>query len=101
MVYLPLEGGMIAVPAFIHLFNMNDAEARATSIFTILPMVIVSGFVYYKGQYIDWNLGIKCALGGIIGGYLGAVILKKFSNRVLRILFIIFLIYVSIRMIVC
>lgn len=91
---------MIAVPAFIHLFNMNDAEARATSIFTILPMVIVSGFVYYKGQYIDWNLGIKCALGGIIGGYLGAVILKKFSNRVLRILFIIFLIYVSIRMIV-
>ena len=92
---------MIAVPAFIHLFNMNDAEARATSIFTILPMVIVSGFVYYKGQYIDWNLGIKCALGGIIGGYLGAVILKKFSNRVLRILFIIFLIYVSIRMIVC
>ena len=35
-------GGMILVPAFVYLFKLNETEARATSIFTILPMVITS-----------------------------------------------------------
>ena len=61
-------GGMIVVPALIHIFKLEDAKARATSVFAILPMVVVSGLFYYKNDYIDWNLGIKCAIGGIIGG---------------------------------
>ena len=91
-------GGMIVVPALIHIFNLEDAKARGTSIFSILPMVIVSGFFYYKNNYIDWNIGIKCAIGGIVGGFIGAKLLKKLSNKILRILFIMFLIYTSVRL---
>ena len=83
-------GGMIVVPALIHLFKLEDSKARATSVFAILPMVIASGIFYYKNDYIDWNLGIKCAIGGIIGGVIGAKLLKKMPTKVLRILFIIF-----------
>ena len=92
-------GGMILVPSFIHILKMNEKEARATSIFSILPMVIVSGFFYMKGNYIDWSLGIKCAVGGIIGGYIGAKLLKKLSDKILKISFIIFLGYSSVKMI--
>ena len=92
-------GGMIVVPALIHLYKLEDAKARATSVFAILPMVITSGIFYYKNDYIDWNTGIKCAIGGIIGGIIGAKLLKKISTRILRILFIIFLIYTSTKMI--
>ncbi len=92
-------GGMIVVPALIHLYKLEDAKARATSVFVILPMVITSGIFYYKNDYIDWNIGIKCAIGGIIGGIIGAKLLKKISTRILRILFIIFLIYTSTKMI--
>ena len=92
-------GGMIVVPALIHLFKLEDSKARATSVFAILPMVIASGIFYYKNDYIDWNLGIKCAIGGIIGGVIGAKLLKKMPTKVLRILFIIFLTYTSIKMI--
>lgn len=92
-------GGMIVVPALIHIFNLEDSKARATSIFAILPMVITSGIFYYRNNYIDWNIGIKCAIGGIIGGFIGAKLLKKLSSKVLRILFIIFLIYTSIKII--
>lgn len=91
---------MIVVPALIHIFKLEDNKARATSVFIILPMVIASSIFYYKNNYIDWNLGIKCALGGIIGGVIGAKLLKKFSGLTLRILFIIFLGYTSIRMII-
>lgn len=93
-------GGMIVVPAFVHIFKMDDAEARATSVFTILPMVIASGLFYYNNNYVDWNVGIECAIGGIIGGVIGAKLLKKLSNKVLKIAFIVFLTYVAIKMII-
>ena len=91
-------GGMIVVPALIHIFKLEDSKARSTSIFAILPMVIASGIFYYKNDYVDWNLGIKCAIGGTIGGIIGAKLLKKISTRTLRILFVIFLIYTSVKM---
>lgn len=93
-------GGMIVVPAFVHIFKLKEAEARATSAFAILPMVIASGLLYYTNNYIDWNIGIKCAIGGIIGGALGSKLLKKLSDKVLKTIFIVFLFYVSIKMII-
>ena len=92
-------GGMIVVPALIHLFKLEDAKARATSVFAILPMVITSGIFYYRNDHIDWNLGIKCALGGTIGGIIGAKLLKKMSTKTLKIMFLMFLIYTSVKMI--
>ena len=93
-------GGMIVVPAFVHIFKLDEAEARATSVFAILPMVITSGLFYYNNNFVDWSIGIKCAIGGIIGGFIGAKLLKKLSDKILKILFIIFLVYVSIKMII-
>lgn len=73
--------------------------ARATSVFAILPMVIASSFFYLKNNYIDWKIGILCAIGGIVGGYIGTKLLRKLSDKILKISFIVFLAYVSIRMI--
>lgn len=91
-------GGMIVVPAFVHIFKLSEKEARATSIFVILPMVITSGIFYYNNNYVDWNIGIKCAIGGIIGGIIGARLLKKLPEKALKQIFIVFLIYASLRM---
>ena len=92
-------GGMIVVPALVYLLNFNEKKARATSVFAILPMVIASGFFYMQNNFIDWHIGIKCAIGGIIGGYIGTILLKKLSNNILKIILTNFLIYMSIRMI--
>ena len=91
-------GGMIIVPAFIHLLNMEDSKARGTSGFSILPMVITSSIFYYQGNYINWNTALLCGIGGTIGGYFGAKLLKKLPEKVLKIAFTVFLIYVSFRM---
>lgn len=91
-------GGMIIVPAFIHLLNMEDSKARGTSVFCILPMVITSSIFYYQGHYIEWKTAILCAIGGTIGGYFGAKLLKKLPEKVLKIAFTGFLVYVSFRM---
>ena len=59
-------GGMILVPSFIYLLKLDQKEARATSVFCIVPMVLVSSIFYYKNNYINWQVGILCAIGGII-----------------------------------
>lgn len=91
-------GGMILVPAFIHLLNLDATKSRGTSVFCILPMVITSSFFYYKGNFIDWKIAILCAIGGAIGGYIGAKLLKKLPEKIMKIAFTIFLIYVSYKM---
>lgn len=92
-------GGMILVPAFMYLLEMPSKKARGTSVFCILPMVLTSSIFYYKSNYIDWKIGILCAIGGAIGGYMGAKLLKKLPEKVLKIAFTIFLIYISYKMI--
>lgn len=92
-------GGMILVPGFIYLLNLKDVEARATSAFCILPMVVTSGIFYYKNKSIDLKIGILCAIGGIIGGIVGAKLLKKVPTKYLKIAFTIFLIYASYKII--
>ena len=92
-------GGMILVPAFYYVLKLNEVESRATSVFCILPMVLASSIFYYKGNFMDWRLGAMCAVGGIIGGMIGSKLLKKVDEKYLKISFILFLIYVSYKMI--
>ena len=91
-------GGLILVPAFMYILKLESNKARGTSVFCILPMVITSSFFYYKGKYIDWRIAIYCAIGGTIGGYIGAKLLRKIPEKYLKIAFTILLIYVSFKM---
>lgn len=91
-------GGLILVPAFMYLLKLESNKARGTSVFCILPMVITSSFFYYQGHFIDWKIAILCAIGGTIGGYIGAKSLKKIPEKYLKIAFTIILAYVAFRM---
>lgn len=91
-------GGMILVPAYLYFLGLSEEEARATSVFSILPMVITSSIFYYKDKYIDWKLGLLCAIGGIVGGMIGAKLLKKLSDHILKLSFIVFLLYAAIKL---
>lgn len=91
-------GGLILVPSFIYILKIDPKKARATSLCCMLTMVIVSGFFYYKNNYIDWKASLLCAIGGILGGYLGAKVLKKVPDYLLKIVFTIFIAYYSFRM---
>ena len=60
-------GGMILVPAFVHLLKLDATKSRGTSVFCILPMVITSSIFYYKGNFIDWKIAVLCAAGRCSG----------------------------------
>lgn len=81
------------------MLNMEPQKARGTSVFCILPMVVTSSFFYYQSNFIDWKIAILCGAGGAIGGYIGAKLLKKLPDKIFKIAFTAFLIYVSLKMI--
>lgn len=89
-------GGLILVPAFIYLLHLDPVKARATSIMCILPMVIISSFFYAKNNYINWEYGIYCAIGGTIGSFIGTKLLNKMPRLILKISFSLFLIYIGV-----
>lgn len=93
-------GGMILVPFMTLILHDEEVESRATTILCIFFMVIVSSFFYFKQDSIEWNLAIKCAIGGIVGGIIGSKLLVNLDKKILNILFIILLIYSGIRMII-
>lgn len=93
-------GGLILVPLFLYTLKMEPKKARATSIFCILPMVIVTSIFYGKNQFIHWKTGILCAIGGIVGGLVGAKLLNKIPDKYLKLAFTGFLIYAGLNMLI-
>ena len=90
-------GGMILVPAFIFFLKFNEKEARATSIMCILAMVITTSFFYMKNNFINFKLAVECAIGGTIGGFVGSKLLNKLNDKILKITFIVFILYMGIK----
>lgn len=92
-------GGLIIVPALLYTLKLQPQKARATSLFCILPMVLVTAIFYGQNDFIRWDIGMKCAIGGIIGGIIGAKLLNYLPEKYLKIAFTLFLIYAGINMI--
>ena len=92
-------GGLIAVPGLVYLIHTEEKEARAIAIFCILPMVLSSMIFYKRAGNVDLRLGVLCGIGGLIGGWLGANILKKINDKYLVLIFIVFLIYSAVLII--
>lgn len=92
-------GGTIVVPAMVYLLDIDEHKAHATAISIILPLTIISSFFYINSNFADWDLILKTSVGGIIGGYIGAKLLKITPAKYLSKIFGVFMIFASIRMV--
>ena len=79
-------GGMIAVP-MLQKSGLTEKVAHATAILLILPVSLLSFFLYaWKGLY-DTSVLIPTALGVTTGGSLGAWLLGKLPVKTVNLLF--------------
>lgn len=93
-------GGMILVPFMTLVMKDEEVMSRATTILCIFFMVLVSSLFYQKQNSVDWNIALKCSIGGIIGGIIGSKLLVKLDKNVLKLSFVILLIYSGVKMII-
>jgi len=91
-------GGMICVPMLMHVLKLPEKNAHATTLLIMLPLSIASFIIYILSGNIEWLKALNVSVGFIIGGILGAVILKKISNVWLGIIFSIIIIAGGVKL---
>jgi len=92
-------GGTLLVPALQRFFNIETHKSHATALTVMLPLSVLSAFVYIRGDKVDWQVVLWVTAGGIPGGFAGAMLLNKLSSKWLHRLFGAFMIAAAIRMI--
>lgn len=72
---LGIGGGVVLVPAMVHLLHMDQHAAQGTSLFVLLPPIGLGALLEYRKRGdVDFRAGIFCAMGMLFGGYIGGLI---------------------------
>ena len=91
-------GGMLAVPALSYILGYDERHSHATAIAVILPLCLVSTIVYALRSSFAWSVVIPTVIGVIVGGVLGAMLLKKLSNDIISFLFYGLMLFCGLKM---
>lgn len=92
-------GGMICVPLLL-LLGLSNKKAQATAILVMVPISIASAIVYYSNGNLDMGVALFVCLGSVVGGVLGALLLKKLNNLTLQYIFAFVVLAAGIKVLV-
>ncbi|KXZ39407.1 hypothetical protein SAMN05661008_00407 [Alkalithermobacter thermoalcaliphilus JW-YL-7 = DSM 7308] len=92
-------GGTLLIPCMNNILKIEEHKSHATTISVIFFFSLISSIIYIKNGIFDIDTTLKVSIGSIIGGIIGAKLLNKFSSEKLRLIFGIFMIVASIRMV--
>src|ERR1700741_3093629 len=94
---LGIGGGVVLVPAMVYLLRMDQHLAQGTSLFILLPPIGLGALrEYWKAGNVDLRAGILCAVGMILGAYVGSKFAVPMSTQKLKGLFGGFLIFSAV-----
>lgn len=97
---LGIGGGLILVPALVYLFGFTQHQAQGTTLALMVPPIgILAAWTYYRQGHVDLKVAGLICLGFIVGGLLGAQWAVTIPKDVLRKIFGIFLLMISLHMI--
>jgi uncharacterized membrane protein YfcA len=91
---LGIGGGIVLVPAMVHLLHYDQHLAQGTSLFILLPPIGLGALrQYWKAGNVDLRAGSFCACGMILGALVGGKIAVPLPTNVLKGLFGVFLMF--------
>jgi uncharacterized protein len=89
---LGIGGGVVLVPAMVYLLHYDQHMAQGTSLMILLPPIGLGALrQYWKNNNVDLRAGIYCAVGFLLGGYLGGKWAVPMPSRYLQAIFGFFL----------
>jgi len=99
--FVGVGGGVIIVPALVFILGLTQHEAQGTSLFVLMmPVVALAVFNYWKAGNINWKFGLIIASTFLVGGFIGSKLSLRLSPGLVKLIFGIFLAYVSFKLIV-
>jgi uncharacterized membrane protein YfcA len=96
-----LGGGIIVIPALVIIFGLTQHQAQGTTLAMMVPPIgLLAAWTYYKAEFVDLKIAGLLCLGFFFGGLIGAKFVVGLSEPILKKIFGIVLLVISIRMIV-
>lgn len=94
-------GAVIMIPALVLLLGYNQHTAQGTALAALIPPIgLLAAFEYYKEGNVNITAAFFIAGGFFIGGFFGAKIAALIDDNILRKIFGLILLLISIRMII-
>ena len=95
-----IGGGIVIVPALIYFMNMSQQQAQGTSLAVLLlPVGIFAVYYYYNAGFVDVKSAWVIALSFLLGGLIGSKIAISIDQNILKKVFGIFMLLLSLKMI--
>lgn len=96
-IMLGAGGGMLTVP-FYKKIGFNQKQAQINAVATILPVSIVSAYIYIQNGDVKISDAYIYLIPGLVGSIAGTFFIKRISNKTLTILFAAFMIWAGTRL---
>ena len=93
-------GGMICVPLLSNVVKLPDKKSHATTLLIMLPLCVASLVVYFTRGNLPLKESWQVCIGFVVGGIIGASLLKKISNVWLGAIFSLIIIVGGIKMLI-
>ena len=90
-------GGLLLVPLLITACHLPPKAAFATSLAVMLALSAVSFTVYLFRGSVDFAAALPYAVGGIAGGVLAGIFMKRMRVLWLRVFLAAFLLYGGVK----
>lgn len=98
--FVGIGGGVVIVPALVYLVGLPQHAAQGTSLLLMLPPIgILAVMNYYKAGQVNIWYGLIIALTFVVGGYFGSKLALKLNENIVKLIFGILMLYVSVKMI--
>lgn len=94
--YVGVGGGFVMVPLFMALLGVPMRLASGTSLLAVCILAVPGAIEQGVLGNIDFLVGIATAAGSIPGAFLGAGLVKRVPERMLRFAFAAFLLVVAV-----
>ena len=93
-------GGEIFIPLLVYVFGFSQHQAQGTSLAVLLPPIgLLAALRYYRAGHVDFVVAGLLALGFFFGASIGALGATRLHADVLRKVFGVFLLIVSLHMV--
>ncbi|HAW59059.1 MAG TPA: permease [Bacteroidales bacterium] len=96
--FIGIGGGILIIPALVLFLGLSQKEAQGTSLAIMLPPIgLLAAMNYYKAGYINLKYAIIIATAFLIGGYFGSKLAVSINDQVVKKIFAIVLLIVSLK----
>jgi len=94
-------GATILIPALVFIFGLTQHQAQGTTLAALVPPIgLLAALRYYYAGNVKLSIAGFICIGFFVGGLIGANLIQNVADPLLKKLFGVFLLLVSLNMII-